>query len=137
MAFEWKTNPNLPDPKWFLPLVIIFSITFFFIVAVFADTASWYDRASCQREGTSGIMANGKELRDEALTCASWDYAFGTYLRVSNIDNGKSVVVVVSDRGPAKRLYNKGRKIDLSRAAFRAIADLKRGVIKVAIKEVR
>ena len=35
---------------------------------------SYYTKASCLREGTSGIMANGKVLRDEGFTAASWDY---------------------------------------------------------------
>jgi rare lipoprotein A len=78
-------------------------------------TASYYTLASCLREGTSGIMANGRRLNDNDLTCASWDYRFGTRLRVTNCHNGKSVVVVVTDRGPAKRLYRKGCVVDLSR----------------------
>ena len=39
-------------------------------------TASYYTVASCAREGTSGIMANGRRLNDEKLTAASWFYPF-------------------------------------------------------------
>ncbi len=105
-------------------------------VPVMAETASWYSVESCKREGTSGIMANGKELNDEAFTCASWDYSLGIYLQITNEANGKSVICVVSDRGPAKALYKRGRTIDLSKAAFRAIADLKQGIIEVQIEEL-
>jgi len=96
--------------------------------------ASWYSVASCLREGTSGIMANGKELRDEELTCASWDYPFGTVLLITNLANSKTVKVIVSDRGPSKRLYRLGRRIDLSKGAFGQIANLKSGIIKVRIE---
>lgn len=98
---------------------------------IMAGEASYYTKASCLREGTSGIMANGKALDDTKLTCASWFYPFGTRLRVTASRNNRSVVVVVSDRGPAKRLVQKGRIIDLSQAAFEALADLKLGVILV------
>lgn len=103
----------------------------------FTTEASYYTVASCKREGTSGIMANGKELKDDMLICASWDYAFGTRLLVRNLANNRTVEVVVSDRGPAKRLYRKGRRIDLSLRAFRAIADSKQGIIQVSVEEVK
>lgn len=97
-------------------------------------TASWYSEASCRREGTSGIMANGRKLNDNNLTCASWDYSFGTRLAVRNLHNGKIVFVTVTDRGPVKRLYRQGRVLDLSKAAFAAIADLKQGIIEIAVE---
>ncbi len=101
------------------------------------QTASYYTQESCRREGTSGIMANGRSLNDTALTCASWDYPFGTLLRIRNLNNNRYVIVTVTDRGPAKKLYRKGRIIDLSLAAFRKIADLKQGIIPIAIEEVK
>jgi len=99
--------------------------------------ASWYSRGSCLREGTSGIMANGKELKDHEHTCASWDYPFGTRLILTSLDTQRRVVVVVTDRGPSRRLYNMGRKIDLSKGAFSRIADLKRGVIQVKVEVIK
>lgn len=99
-------------------------------------TASWYSVESCKREGTSGIMANGKVLNDQNYTAASWDYRFGTILKVTNLNNGKVVRVQITDRGPSKRLYRSGRVLDLSVAAFKAIADLRSGIIPVKIEEV-
>lgn len=101
-----------------------------------AETASWYSRESCIKESGQCVMANGKELDDEAFTCASWDYAFRTQLRIRNTENNRYVICRVTDRGPSKRLYRKGRTIDLSKVAFRAIADLQQGIIEVQIKEV-
>lgn len=95
-------------------------------------TASWYSVASCKREGTSGIMANGEPLDDQAFTAASWDYRFGTVLQVCYA--GQCTQVTVTDRGPAKRLYRQGRIIDLSRAAFLALSPLSAGVIDVTVE---
>lgn len=100
-------------------------------------TASWYSIESCIKESGQYTMANGKELNDELLTCASWDYAFGTKLHITNIRNGKSCVVRVSDRGPARRLYRMGRIIDLSKRAFSELALLEQGIIEVNVKVIK
>ena len=117
-------------------VLIMGAIIFLFFNMSFADTltASWYSVESCQREGTSGIMANGRRLNDAEYTAASWDYPFGTMLEVTNIKTGKMVRVEVTDRGPARKLYRNGRILDLSRAAFAKIADLKEGVIPINIE---
>ena len=103
----------------------------------FTTEASYYTVASCLREGTSGIMANGRRLNDDKLTAASWDFKFGTILRITNITNKKVILAVVTDRGPNKRLYRKGRKIDLSKMAFSQLAELKKGIIVVKVEVVR
>ena len=53
------------------------------------------------------------------LTAAHRTYPFGTYLKVTNVVNGKSVEVKVNDRGP----FTKGKELDLSRKAFMDITD--------------
>lgn|SRR3990167_3515102 len=98
-------------------------------------TASWYSRESCLKESGKFIMANGKELRDDQFTCASWDFKFGTKLKVINARTGKSVIVTVTDRGPAKRLYRQGRIIDLAKRAFMQIASLEQGIVEVRIED--
>lgn len=81
-------------------------------------------------------MANGRKLDDEKLTAASWDYPFGTKLKITNLKNQRSIVVSVSDRGPAKRLYRNGRIVDLSKAAFQSIGLLREGIIEVRIEKI-
>ena len=98
----------------------------------FTGTASYYTEASCKKEGTSGIMANGRRLDDEAFTAASWDYPFGTRLRITS--GRRTVDVEVTDRGPARRLYSQGRIIDLSQKAFAALASIEKGVIQVSVE---
>lgn len=77
--------------------------------------------------GTATWYSNGNEM-----TCASLDFAFGKYLRVTNRANGKSVIVQVNDSGP----YGKGRIIDLNKKAFQKIADISAGVISVKVEEI-
>jgi rare lipoprotein A len=79
-------------------------------------------------------MANGKLFDPEKRTCASWFYKFGTVLEVTSLDTGKKTEVVVTDRGPNKRLVRQGRIIDLSKRAFEDICDLSQGLTAVEIK---
>ena len=78
-------------------------------------------------------MANGRPFDPEKRTCASWFYDFGTVLSVRSLDTGRSTHVVVTDRGPNRRLVKKGRVIDLSKRAFEDICDLKKGLTRVSI----
>ncbi|NTW89419.1 MAG: DUF348 domain-containing protein [Candidatus Moranbacteria bacterium] len=63
---------------------------------------------------------------------ASLSLPLGSYARVTNPANGKSVIVVINDRGP----YGKGRIIDLDKVAFEEIASLGAGVIDVKVELV-
>lgn len=74
--------------------------------------------------------ASGEKFDKNKFTCASNYYKMGTMLEVTNVLNGKSVVVKVNDTGGFK-----GKKIDLSESAFKKIADLKQGVIKVKVEQ--
>jgi len=76
--------------------------------------------------------ASGARYDMYALTCAHPDAPFGTRLRVTDLDSGRSVVVTVNDRGP----FAKGRVIDLSLAAARRLQMVKRGVARVRVERV-
>ena len=62
--------------------------------------------------------ANGEYAHAHALTAAHKTLPFGTKVKVTNVHNGRSVIVRINDRGP----YIKGRIIDLTPAGARAIA---------------
>jgi len=79
-------------------------------------------------------MANGRRFDPDKLTAASWYYALGTKVVVTHDD--RSVVVEITDRGPAKRLARAGRKIDLSKAAFERLADPDIGLIDVVLRKL-
>ena len=74
--------------------------------------------------------ANGEIFNENSLTAAHKTLPFGTKVKVTNLDNGKSVVVRINDRGP----YSKGRVIDLSKVAFSKIASTSKGVTRVKLE---
>ena len=79
-------------------------------------------------------MANGNRFNPDKLTAASWFYNLGTRVVVTHAN--RSVVVEITDRGPARHLVNAGRKIDLSRAAFARLANPGWGLIAVNVKKL-
>ena len=102
--------------------------------SAYSQTASWYSTESCKREGTSGVFtASGEPFNENALTCALPNRKFGSFYKVTNLANGKSVVVRHNDFGPSKKLVQQGRIIDLSKGAFSKIANLKEGLISVRV----
>jgi peptidoglycan lytic transglycosylase len=80
--------------------------------------------------GTGTTNADGEPFDPNAYTAAHKTLPFHTRVRVTNKANGKSVVVEIKDRGP----YVAGRCIDLTTAAFRAIASLSAGVASVHLE---
>ena len=90
--------------------------------------ASYYAKKFQSKKTASG------ELYDHAeKTAAHKKLPFGTRVKVTNIKNGKSVIVRINDRGP----FVKGRIIDLSGSAFGSIAKFDDGVITVKIEVIR
>jgi rare lipoprotein A (peptidoglycan hydrolase) len=101
--------------------------------------ATCFTVESCKREGTSGIMASGKKLADHAMLCAlpGRPTKWGKRIRVTNLATGKSIVVAQMDIGPGKKARERGVKIDLSLAAFRAVGGkIKDGKLKVKIEKL-
>lgn len=74
--------------------------------------------------------ASGARFDKNALTAAHKTLDFGTRVTVTNKVNGRSVDVVITDRGP----YTRGRTIDLSKAAAREIGMLGAGVARVRME---
>ncbi len=84
--------------------------------------ASWYGPGFDGHRTSSGATYNR-----EGLTAASTRFPLGTQLRVTNLDNGRAVNVIVNDHGP----YVKGRGIDLSHKAAVKLAMIGRGTAPV------
>ena len=89
--------------------------------------ASFYSKRA-----TGARSASGERIHHDSLTCAHRTYAFGTRLKVTNLRNGKSIIVRVTDRGP----HRKGRVIDLSYGAARELGMLSQGIAMVEIERV-
>lgn len=89
--------------------------------------ASWYG-GKCQGR----LTASGKPFNEHALTAAHRTLPLGTKVKVTNLRNGRSVVLRIIDRGPAVR----GRVIDVSRAASMRLGFTHRGLTPVRIRVV-
>ena len=75
-----------------------------------------------------GRTASGEVSGPNGLTAAHRTLPFGTKVLVTNVRNGRTVLVRINDRGP----YGRGRIIDLSRAAAREL-DMKVGTTRVNV----
>ncbi len=93
--------------------------------------ASWYSKRS---PGINYRTANNEVFDDTDMTCAMWNVGFNQKIRVTNLANGKSIVVRVNDRGPHKRYVRQGRIIDLTKDAFKKLGATKDGLIDVEIE---
>ncbi len=89
--------------------------------------ASWYGPDYHGKRTSSGEVFN-----QDALTAAHAYWAFGTRVRVTLLSTGKSVVVRINDRFPS----HKGRAIDLSRGAAKAIGLVGPGTGQVRLEVV-
>jgi rare lipoprotein A len=95
------------------------------IVTVQEGIVSWYGAQFQDRK-----TASGERFDAAALTMAHPSLPFGTHVRVTNLRNGRSVVVRVNDRGPFV-----GRRIaDLSQAAAAEIGRMRRGLARARIE---
>jgi rare lipoprotein A len=91
------------------------------------EVASWYG------PGFVGhVTSDGEIFNPDELTAASKTLPIGSYVRVTNPDNGRSVVVRINDRGP----YVRGRSLDLSRSAAQQIGLTAEGVCRVRVRKV-
>ncbi|MBD9513447.1 septal ring lytic transglycosylase RlpA family protein [Pseudomonas sp. BGr12] len=88
-------------------------------------TASYYGKAHHGKR-----TASGERFNQNALTAAHRTLPFGTRVRVTNLDNGRSVVVRINDRGP----FGRGRIIDVSKAAAEQLNMLRSGTAPVRLE---
>jgi len=80
------------------------------------------------------VLANGEKYDREALTAAHKTLPFGTMVKVTNLENNKSVVVRVNDRGPHGG--SKAKIIEITSRAAKEIDMVKKGKVEVQIEVV-
>ena len=90
--------------------------------------ASWYGKPFHGR-----TTASGERYDMYKMTAAHRTLPFGVVVRVTNLENGRSVNVRITDRGP----FKKGRIIDLSYAAAKKLQMIEPGVVHVKVAVVR
>ncbi|MCR4823302.1 MAG: septal ring lytic transglycosylase RlpA family protein, partial [Treponema sp.] len=113
--------------KRLLFTLLLLSLSGFSFSSVYKDNA----KASYYADKFHGRKtANGEIFNMYDMTCAHKSLPFGTKLKVTNLDNGKSVEVRVNDRGP----FVAGREVDLSKAAAVKLDMIKTGTARVKIE---
>ena len=104
--------------------------SFFILHSSFAQTPQKGKASYYSKRATGTKTSSGDKLHHDSLTCAHRTHPFGTLLRVTNPQNGKSVIVKVTDRGP----FSRGRIIDLSWRAAKELDMLTKGVAMVTVE---
>ena len=94
--------------------------------------ASWYGPGFHGEETASGEIFDQREM-----VAAHRTLPLGSVVRVTNVENGRRVVLRVIDRGPYGRNYRKGTIIDVSRGAARRLGFVRDGLVKVRVEVLR
>lgn len=89
-----------------------------------SGAASWYGPGFHGR-----LTASGEVYDQHASTCAHRTLDFGTLVKVSNLDNGRSAICRITDRGP----YVGGRVIDVSHAVATRLGMIEAGIVPVRL----
>ena len=138
---HWRTPLRWQRPRWGVALPAVALALTGLLVAPptgqgpqFADTLpDWMQqgRVSWYGPGFHGRRtANGEIFDTHELTMAHRSLPMGTNVRVTNLENGRSVVLRVNDRGP----YVRGRVADLSHAAAERLGFVDDGVVPARIE---
>jgi rare lipoprotein A len=90
-------------------------------------TASYYNNSFIGKK-----TASGEIFSQEKLTCASNQYPIGTWLKVTNLRNGKSVIVKVNDRMHPRM----NRVVDLTKVAAQELGMISSGLAKVEVENL-
>lgn len=98
------------------------------VVNVMYGKASYYGDEFNGNKTSSGEIFNNKKF-----TAAHKTLPLGTFVKVTNLLNGKSVIVKINDRGP----HIEGRVIDLSRAAAEELDMIREGVVDVKLEVLK
>jgi rare lipoprotein A len=93
----------------------------------FEGIASWYGRDFHGR-----LTANGEVYDMHSISAAHTTLPMPSYVRVTNLDNGRSIIVRINDRGP----YHRNRVIDLSIGTAKALDFYSRGLARVRVEYV-
>ena len=123
----------METPKLIVLNLVLLMLAFVMNARVHADTVMDGEEgeASYYADSLAGNKtASGEPYDKDALTAAHRSLPFGTKVKVTYLKTGKSVEVVINDRGP----HAKGRIIDLSGAAARAVGLVEDGHGKVKLE---
>jgi rare lipoprotein A len=121
-----KNSPYVVKGKRYVPMSIEEAYRYSEV-----GVASWYGKETRKQKGGK-MTANGEAFDPKKPTAAHKYLPLPTHVRVTNISNGKSIIVRVNDRGP----FVDGRIIDLSSGAAKQLGFYRKGLTKVKIETV-
>jgi len=122
-----KNSPYVVKGKRYVPMSVDEALQY-------SETglASWYGKET-QRQKGGTMTANGESFDPRKPTAAHKYLPLPMHVKVINLDNGRSMIVRVNDRGP----FVDGRVIDLSSGAAKQLGFYRQGLAKVKIETVQ
>ena len=129
-----KNSPYTVKGKRYVPMSVAKSASY-----RESGSASWYGyETSRQKDGT--MTANGERFVPTGYSAAHKYLPLPTYVKVTNLENGRSIIVRVNDRGPFPSIHNSrsgDRIIDLSMGAAKKLGFYKKGTARVRVETIQ
>lgn len=122
-----KTAPYVVDGRRYVPMSVAAARTYSQV-----GIASWYGQETYRQRG-GRMTADGEAFDPRGLSAAHKYLPLPTFVRVTDLENGRHIIVRVNDRGP----FVKGRIIDLSAAAAKKLGFYKAGTARVRVETVQ
>lgn len=129
-----KTAPYTVKGSRYVPMTVANAQTY-----EETGLASWYGEETRRLPGGS-MTANGELFNPDGLTAAHKYLPLPTHVQVTNLENGRSIIVRVNDRGPFPSQHNPdsgNRIIDLSRGAAQQLGFVEQGVSRVHVETIQ
>lgn len=129
-----KTAPYTVKGSRYIPMTVADAQTY-----EETGVASWYGEETRKLPGGS-MTANGELFNPDGLTAAHKYLPLPTHVQVTNLENGRSIIVRVNDRGPFPSQHNpdSGKRIlDVSRGAAEQLGFVERGTTRVRIETIQ
>ncbi len=113
--------------------ILLFGFIFLYALPISAQKAQTGNASYYATKFNGRLTASGEKFSNDSLTAAHPKLPFGTFVKVTNVKNGKEVVLRVNDRGP----FTKGRIIDVTQRAAKQLGFYHQGVAKVRVEVVK
>ncbi|MBS0150835.1 MAG: septal ring lytic transglycosylase RlpA family protein [Nitrospira sp.] len=129
-----KTAPYTVNGSRYIPMTVASAQTY-----EETGLASWYGEETRRLPGGS-MTANGELFNPDGLTAAHKYLPLPTHVQVTNLENGRSIIVRVNDRGPFPSQHNPDsgkRIIDVSRGAAEQLGFVEQGTARVHVETIQ
>ena len=121
-----KSSPYVVNGKKYVPMSVNRASSY-----KEKGVASWYGEETRRQKG-GHMTANGEAFDPDGLNAAHKYLPLPTYVRITNLENNRSIILRVNDRGP----FVKGRIIDLSAGAAKKLGYFNKGTARVLVEAI-